>query len=66
MRLHDATKDVSDYITKKFPFVDLIFGTHNLHRFPKLLLEAMDSRQTVVEVLDEEGRIVENVPIKEI
>jgi len=57
-------RDVSDYITKKFPFVDLIFGTHNLHRFPKLLLEAMDSRQTVVEVLDEEGRIVENVPIK--
>ncbi|NLI60831.1 MAG: tRNA (N6-isopentenyl adenosine(37)-C2)-methylthiotransferase MiaB [Clostridiales bacterium] len=56
-------RDVSDYITKKFPFVDLIFGTHNLHRFPKLLLEAMDSRQTVVEVLDEEGRIVENVPI---
>ncbi len=56
--------DVSSYIAKKFPFVDLIFGTHNLHHFPKLLLEAMNSSHTVIEVLDEQGRIVEDVPIK--
>ena len=56
--------EVSTFITKKFPFVDLIFGTHNLHHFPKLLLEAMNSKETVVEVLDEQGRIVEDVPIK--
>ena len=56
--------EVATVITKKFPFVDLIFGTHNLHHFPKLLLQAMDSQQTVVEILDEQGRIVEDVPIK--
>ncbi|HOB21182.1 MAG TPA: tRNA (N6-isopentenyl adenosine(37)-C2)-methylthiotransferase MiaB, partial [Candidatus Atribacteria bacterium] len=57
-------KEVADYIASRFPFVDLIFGTHNLHRFPQLLLQAIDSNTTVVEVLDEQGRIVENIPTK--
>lgn len=57
-------KEVASTITNKFPFVDLVFGTHNLHRFPKLFLEAMNSRHTVVEVLDEEGRVVEDLPIQ--
>ncbi|HZJ82938.1 MAG TPA: tRNA (N6-isopentenyl adenosine(37)-C2)-methylthiotransferase MiaB, partial [Clostridia bacterium] len=37
---------------------------HNLHHLPNLLLQAMDSRHTVLEILDEEGRVVEDVPIK--
>lgn len=56
--------DVSEYIKSTFPFVDLIFGTHNLHRFPLLLLQAMDSNQTVIEILDTEGAVVEHVPAK--
>lgn len=56
--------EVSKVITTKFPFVDLIFGTHNLYRFPKLLLEAINSRHTIVEVLDEQGKIIEDIPIK--
>jgi tRNA-2-methylthio-N6-dimethylallyladenosine synthase len=57
-------KEVSDYIVKKFPFVDMVFGTHNLHRFPSLLLQALDSNQTVVEILDSEGAVVEHVPTR--
>jgi tRNA-2-methylthio-N6-dimethylallyladenosine synthase len=57
-------KDTSEYIAKKFPFVDLVFGTHNLHHFPRLLLQAMDSSQTVVEILDKEGEVIENIPVK--
>ena len=56
--------DVSDYIVKKFPFVDLVFGTHNLHHFPSLLLQAFDSTQTIVEILDSEGDVVEHIPTK--
>ena len=33
--------EISDYIQQTFPFVDLIFGTHNPHRFPMLLLQAL-------------------------
>ena len=56
--------EVSDYIKRTFPFVDLIFGTHNLHRFPLLLLQALDSNHTVVEILDSEGAVVEHVPTR--
>jgi tRNA-2-methylthio-N6-dimethylallyladenosine synthase len=57
-------KEVADNISKKFPFVDLIFGTHNLHCFPKLLLEAMNSTHTVIEILDKEGNVVEGIPVQ--
>ncbi|NLX69366.1 MAG: tRNA (N6-isopentenyl adenosine(37)-C2)-methylthiotransferase MiaB [Clostridiales bacterium] len=57
-------KEVAGDIIKKFPFVDLVFGTHNLHHFPRLLYEAINSGHTIVEVLDEEGRIVEGIPAR--
>lgn len=56
--------EVSEYIKDKFPFVDLIFGTHNLYRFPSLLWEAISSNHTVVEVLETQDDIVEHIPIK--
>lgn len=56
-------KGVSDIIKKKYPFVDIIFGTYNLHRFPELLASAMQSSKTVIEVWDKEGEIVEGLPI---
>lgn len=57
-------KETAEDIIKKFPFVDLVFGTHNLHHFPRLLFEAVNSGHTVVEILDEEGNIVEGIPAK--
>ncbi|WP_438432524.1 tRNA (N6-isopentenyl adenosine(37)-C2)-methylthiotransferase MiaB [Gorillibacterium sp. sgz500922] len=51
-------------IMKKHPFVDLIFGTHNIHRLPELLREAMFSKEMVIEVWSKEGDIVENLPKK--
>ena len=56
-------KGVSDVIKKKYPFVDIIFGTYNLHRFPELLASAMQSTKTVIEVWEKEGDIVEGLPV---
>lgn len=56
-------KGVSDVIKQKYPFVDIIFGTYNLHRFPELLSAAMQSTKTVIEVWDKEGEIVEGLPV---
>lgn len=47
---------------KSFPYVDIIFGTHNLSDFKKLLIRRIESKKRVVEVLDKEGEILENVP----
>lgn len=55
---------IKENILKKYPFVDLIFGTYNLHRFPELLAAAMQKNNTVVEVWDKEGEIVEGLPVE--
>ncbi|QYR24165.1 tRNA (N6-isopentenyl adenosine(37)-C2)-methylthiotransferase MiaB [Paenibacillus sp. sptzw28] len=51
-------------IMQKHPFVDLIFGTHNIHRLPHLLQDAMFGKEMVVEVWSKEGDIIENLPKK--
>lgn len=53
---------VINKILAKHPQVDLIFGTHNIHRLPQLLKEALFGKEMVVEVWSKEGDIVENLP----
>ncbi|GAA0394850.1 tRNA (N6-isopentenyl adenosine(37)-C2)-methylthiotransferase MiaB [Paenibacillus motobuensis] len=51
-------------ILQKHGFVDMIFGTHNIHRLPYLIQEALFSKEMVVEVWSKEGDIIENLPKK--
>ena len=51
-------------ILEKHAFVDLIFGTHNIHRLPQLVKEAYLSKEMVVEVWSKEGDVIENLPKK--
>jgi len=53
---------VVDKLLKKYQQVDLIFGTHNFHKLPEYLHEALISKERVVEVWSGEGDIVENMP----
>src|SRR5690625_1922663 len=53
---------VVNRILEKHQQVDLIFGTHNIHRLPQLVKEAMFSKAQVVEVWSKEGDIIENLP----
>lgn len=55
-------ESVVNRILKKHQHVDLIFGTHNIHRLPHLIKEAMFSKANVVEVWSKEGDIIENLP----
>lgn len=55
---------VVNRILNKHSFVDLIFGTHNIHRLPQLLQDAYYSKEMVVEVWSKEGDIIENLPKK--
>jgi tRNA-2-methylthio-N6-dimethylallyladenosine synthase len=51
-------------ILNSHSFVDLIFGTHNIHRLPYLLRDAYFNKELVVEVWSKEGDIIENLPKK--
>ncbi len=55
---------VVNRIMQKHSFVDMIFGTHNIHRLPQLIKEALFSKELVVEVWSKEGDIIENLPKK--
>lgn len=55
---------VIDKIQKSYRFVDLIFGTHNLFQFAKLLSETLVSEKMIVDVWEETDKIVENLPVK--
>ncbi|KKB38899.1 tRNA (N6-isopentenyl adenosine(37)-C2)-methylthiotransferase MiaB [Bacillus thermotolerans] len=55
-------ESVVNKILKTYNHVDMIFGTHNIHRLPELLQEAYMSKEMVVEVWSKEGDVLENLP----
>ncbi|MEN2766372.1 tRNA (N6-isopentenyl adenosine(37)-C2)-methylthiotransferase MiaB [Ornithinibacillus xuwenensis] len=55
-------ESVVDRIMKKHQHIDLVFGTHNIHRLPHLVKDAMFGKAQVVEVWSKEGDIIENLP----
>lgn len=56
-------KGEADRLKKRCPFINLIFGTHNLYKFDQYLDEIM-SGQNVVEVWDTDKTLPEKTPIK--
>jgi len=53
---------VVDRILQRFHYVDLVFGTHNIYKLPEYLETVILSKERVIEVFSDEGKIVENVP----
>ncbi len=51
-------------IRRRVPHVDLVFGTHNLHRLPDLLAEAQKADDMVVELWPEPEGVPEELPIR--
>lgn len=56
-------EEIAKELFKKFPFVDLIFGTHALHAFPELLYQAAVSGMRSFDIRQSEGTIVEEIPV---
>ena len=54
---------MAQIILRQYPFFDVAFGTHNLYRFPSLLLRSLETRKQVVEVTEGDGIIAEGMPI---
>ncbi len=55
---------IVDELKQKFPWVDVIYGTHNLHELPKLLDNLYREQKKQREVWPEGGEIVEGLPAK--
>lgn len=54
----------AEKLKNTFPFVDIVFGTHNLEDFKRLFEKKLGRKKSVVEVEEKEGCIVEGTPKK--
>jgi len=50
-------------IIKKYPFVDIIFGTHNSHKLPEYISRVKQEGKSIIEVMSKEEGIIEGLPI---
>ena len=54
---------VIETLRRGYPYVNMIFGTHNLHRLPELVASVLDSPQEqFIAVLKDTDEIVEDLP----
>ncbi len=57
-------KHITDKIKQSYPFVDILFGTHTLHKFPEDLYKALQEKRKIEDIIDIDGEIHEGLPIK--
>ena len=53
-----------DTVKEKYPWVDIVFGTHNIHELPKLVESVISEKRKRVAIYEEAGEIVEGLPAK--
>ncbi|ACL69918.1 tRNA (N6-isopentenyl adenosine(37)-C2)-methylthiotransferase MiaB [Halothermothrix orenii] len=49
---------------EKYPHVDLIFGTHNIHHIPELIKRIKEERGRIIEVWNQEEGLIPDIPYK--
>ena len=49
-------------ILQNHEHVDFILGTHNIFRLPQIIEQAIFSKETIVEICNKEGDVIENLP----
>ena len=54
--------EVIEKIHKDYSFVDLVFGTHNFHKFPELFYRSLNTEGQIIDVWKESEEIVEGMP----
>lgn len=57
-------QSVADKIKNSYSFVDLVFGTHNIHKLPEFIYKRLSSGKRVIDIVDSEGVIAEGLPVK--
>ncbi|GIM30647.1 tRNA-2-methylthio-N(6)-dimethylallyladenosine synthase [Clostridium polyendosporum] len=56
-------KDMADKILSTFPYIDIVFGTHNSYKFPEYLNRVKQEGVQVKEIINKEEEIVEGIPV---
>ena len=51
-------------INESYPYVDIIFGTHTLHKLPENTYKKLNNSKKIKDVLDIDGKVYEGVTYK--
>lgn len=55
---------IANLLKDKYKWVDIVMGTHNIHKLPLYLEETIKKNKQLLEVFSIEGDIYENIPVK--
>ena len=55
-------KGMAAMMKARYPFIDLIYGTHNLYKLPEYVYRVLAEKRPVVEIMDIDGEVVEGMP----
>ena len=58
--------DEAERIRKSYPFVNLVFGTHNIWKFPKLLQQVLESGKRVFDTAEEINDEADKLPVNRV
>ena len=51
----------ADVLHGKFPYVDIIFGTHNLGKLKDYILKKQSQKKAVIEITEDDGKVYEEI-----
>lgn len=54
-------KGKAEELHKKFPYVDIIFGTHNLVKLKEYILKKQTQKKVVIDIEEKDGEICEDI-----
>ena len=57
-------KHIVEKLHSSYPYVDIIFGTHTLHKLPEDIYKILEERKRIDDVIDIDGEVYEGLPIK--
>lgn len=51
-------------LKKSYPYIDIIFGTHTLHKLPQNLYKVLTQKMKIQDIENIDGQVYEGLPIK--
>jgi len=57
-------KHIIQKLKESYPYVDIIFGTHTLHKLPENTYKKLNNSKKIEDILDIAGKVYEDLPIK--
>ncbi len=56
-------KGMDERFRRYYKYVDMVFGTHSLYRFPEILYKTIEEKMQVRDILDIDGEVTEGIPV---